>query len=122
MEFFITWALILGLLVVPAMVNYFVNRYYSQSSKSLAPTIELIAASLTLTFVMVVAAVVITLGVSLSWDDLKREVEAFVQLGLVGYGQDRPISFAGVLAAWSLGEMAVLALLGAFRIPSRFVR
>jgi hypothetical protein len=121
-EFFITWALILGLLVFPALVNYFVNRYYSQPSKSLAPTIELIAASLTITFAMVVAAVVITLGVSLSWDDLKREVEAFVQLGLVGYGQDRPISFAGVLAAWSLGEMALLALLGAFRIPSRFVR
>jgi len=121
-EFFITWALILGLIVAPAMVNYFVNRYYSPLGKSLAPTTELIAASLTLTFAMVVAAVVITLGVSLSWDDLKREVEAFVQLGLVGYGQNRPISFAGVLAAWSLGEMAVLALLGAFRIPSRFVR
>ena len=122
MEFFVTWALILGLLVFPALVNYFVNRYYSPPGTSAAPTIELLAASLTITFAMVVAAVVITLGVSLGWDDLKREVESFVQLGLVGYGQDRPISFAGVLAAWSLGEMAVLALLGAFRIPSRFVR
>ena len=122
MEFFITWALVLGLLIVPAMVNYFVNRYYSPPGTSVAPTIELIAASLTLAFAFVVAAVVITLGVALRWDDLKREVEGFVQLGLVGYGQDRPISFAGVISAWSLGEMALLALLGAFRIPSRFVR
>ena len=122
MEFFITWALILGLLVFPALVNYFVNRYYSPPGTSSAPTIELLAASLTITFAMVVAAVVITLGVSLSWDDLKREVEAFVELGLIGYGQNRPVSFAGVLAAWSLGQMAVLALLGAFRIPGRFVR
>ena len=122
MEFFITWALILGLLVFPALVNYFANRYYSPAGTSSAPTIELVFASLTVTFALVTAAVVIVLGLSLSWNDLKREVEGFVNLGLVGYGQNRPVSFAGVLAAWSLGEMAVLALLGAFRIPSRFVR
>jgi hypothetical protein len=122
MEFFITWALILGLLVVPAMVNYFVNRYYSQPSKSLAPTIELIAASLTLTFAVLVIAILIVVGASLGWNDLKHELEDFVQLGLKGYGQNRPIALPGVLSAVSIGEIALLALLGAFRIPSRFVR
>ncbi len=122
MEFFVTWALVLGLVVVPAMVNYFVNRYYSPPGTSVAPTIELIAASLTLTFAVLVVAILIIVGVSLSWHDLKRELEAFIQLGLVGYGQNRPIALPGVLSAVSVGEMALLALLGAFRIPSRFVR
>jgi len=121
-EFFITWALILGLLVAPALVNYFVNRYYSSPGTSVAPTIELIAASLTLTFAVVVAAILITVGVALGWHDLKDEVDGFVQLGLVGYGQNRPVALSGVLSAVSLGDMALLALLGAFRIPSRFVR
>ena len=122
MEFFITWALILGLVVIPAMTNYFVNRYYSPQGTSSAPTPELIAASLTLTFVVLVAAVVIALGVALSWTDLKHEIEDFMQMGLVGYGKNRPIALPGVLAAVSIGETALLALLGAFRLPSRFVR
>jgi len=121
-EFFITWSLILGLLVVPGLVNYFVNRYFSPPGSSMATTLELVAASLTLTFALLAAAVVIVLGLSLSWNDLHHEVEAFFNLGLVGYGQNRPISFSGMLAAWSLGEMALLALLGAFRVPSRWVR
>ena len=122
MEFFITWSLALGLLVVPGLINYFVNRYYTPPGTSMASTLELVAASLTLTFAVVTACIVIVLGLSISWNDLHREVEAFFNLGLVGYGRDRPVSFPGMLAAWSLGEMALLALLGAFRLPSRFVR
>jgi hypothetical protein len=71
---------------------------------------------------MVVAAVVIVLGLATAWDDLKREVQSFFNLGLTGYGRDRPISFPAMMAAWSLGEMALLALLGAFRVPGRWVR
>jgi hypothetical protein len=122
LEFFITWALVLGLLVVPGLVNYFVNRYYSPAGSVVAPTLELIVASLTLTFAVVVAAVLAVLLVALGWDDLREELSDFVQLGLVSYGQERPIALSGVLSAVSLGEMALLALLGAFRIPSRFVR
>ena len=122
MEFFITWALILGLLVIPGLINYFVNRYYSPSGSVLAPTLELVAASLTLTFTVLVVAVLVVLVVALGWDELKEELSDFVQLGLVGYGQDRPIALAGVLSAVSVGEQALLALLGVFRIPSRFVR
>ena len=122
MEFFITWSLALALLVVPGLINYFVNRYYTPPGTSMASTLELVAASLTLTFAVVTASIVIVLGLSISWNDLHREVEAFFNLGLVGYGRDRPVSLPGMLAAWSLGEMALLALLGAFRLPSRFVR
>lgn len=122
MEFFITWALVLGLLVVPAMTNYFVNRYYANPGTSLASTLELVAASLTLTFALLAAAVVVALGLALGWTALKHEIEDFMQMGLVGYGQNRPIALPGVLAALSIGETALLALLGAFRIPSRFVR
>ena len=122
MEFFITWSLALGLLVVPGLINYFVNRYFTAPGTSMASTLELVAASLTLTFAVVTASIVVVLGLSTNWNDLRREVEAFFNLGLVGYGQNRPVSLPAMLAAWSLGEMALLALLGAFRLPSRWVR
>jgi hypothetical protein len=121
-EFFITWALVLGLLVVPALVNYYVNRYFSPPGTSMAPTLELVAASLTLTFALLVLAVLIAAGVSLGWDELKEELEDFVQRGLVGYGRNRPVALSGVLSAVSVAEMALLALLGALRVPGRWVR
>lgn len=122
MEFFITWALVLGLLVVPGLINYYANRYYADPGSTLAPTLELVAASLALTFVLLVLDILAVLLVSLGWEDLKEEIADFVQLGLVGYGQERPIALTGVLSAWSLACMALMALLGVFRIPSRFVR
>ena len=122
MEFFITWSLALGLLVVPGLINYFVNRYYSPPGSSMAPTPELVIASLTLTFALLVVAILITVGVSLAYHGLKNELSAFVEAGLVGYGQNRPIALTGVLSGVSVGEMALLALLGAFRLPSRWVR
>ena len=71
MEFFVTWSLVLGLLVAPGLVNYFVNRYYSAPGSVLAPTLELIAASLTLTFAVLIVAMLVALLVSLGWDELK---------------------------------------------------
>jgi hypothetical protein len=121
-DFFITWALALGLIVAPGLVNYYVNRYYSPPGTSMAPTLELVIASLTLAFATLVVAVLLTLLVSLGWSDLQNEIEAFAQLGLVGYGQDRPIATPGVLSAVSVASMALMALLGAFRVPARFVR
>ncbi len=122
MEFFITWALILGLIVVPGLISYYVNSYYSPPGTLLAPRLELLAASLALTFAILVLDILVALLVSLGWDVMKEEISNFVQLGLVGYGQDRPIALTGVLSAWSLACMALMALLGVFRIPSRFVR
>ncbi len=122
MEFFITWAIVLGLIVVPGMLNYFVNRYYTPPGATLAPTLELIAASLTLTFVILAVDILVVLLISLGWDELKEEIADFVQSGLVGFGRQRPIALTGVLTAVSVASMALMALLGTFRIPGRFVR
>ena len=122
MEFFVTWALVLGLIVAPGLVNYFVNRYYTPAATTTAPTLELVAASLTLTFALVVVDIAIALLVALGWDELKERIADFVQLGLIDFARDRPIATTGVLSAWSVALMALMALLGVFRIPSRFVR
>ena len=122
MEFFITWSLILGLLVVPGLINYYVSRYYTPQGAPLAPTLELVAASLAVTFALLVVAMLVTLLASLGYDELKEEISDFVQLGLAGYGRDRPIALSGVLAAVSVAHTALMALLGTLRVPSRFVR
>ena len=122
MEFFITWSLILGLLVVPGLINYYVSRYYTPQGAPLAPTLELVAASLAVTFALLVVAMLVTLLASLGYDELKEEISDFVQLGLVGYGQERPIALTGVLAAVSVAHTALMALFGTLRFPSRFVR
>ena len=54
MDFFITLALILGLFIVPGLINYYVNRYFTPPGTSSAPTSELVTASLTLTFAILV--------------------------------------------------------------------
>ena len=122
MEFFITLAIVLGLIVVPGLINYYVNRYYTPAGTTLAPRLELIAASLVLTFVILVGDILVVLLVSLGWEELKDEIGEFVGMGLVGFGRERPIALPGVLTAVSVACMALMALLGAFRIPSRFVR
>lgn len=122
MEFFITWALILGLLVVPGLINYYVNRYYTPPGAPLASTLELVAASFALIFAILVVGMLVVLLIALGWDDLKEEIADFVHLGLVGFSQERPIALTGVLSAVSVAAMALMALLGTFRIPSRFVR
>ncbi len=122
MEFLITWAIVLGLIVVPGLINYFVNRYYTPSGTTTAPRLELIAASFSLTFAILVLDIMVVLLISLGWDDLKEEIADFVNLGLAGFARERPIALTGVLTAVSVGCMAVMALLGTARIPSRFLR
>ncbi len=122
MEFFSTLAIVLGLIVVPGLINYYVNRYYTPAGTALAPRLELIAASLVLTFVILVGDILVVLLISLGWDELKEEIGDFVGMGLVGFGRERPIALTGVLTAVSVACMALMALLGTFRIPSRFVR
>ena len=122
MDFFITSAFVLGLFVVPGLINYYVNRYYTTSATAAAPTLDLVVASLTLTFVILVLDVAVVLLVSLGWDELREQIADFVQLGLLDYARERPIALTSVLSAYSVSCMTLLALLGVFRIPSRFVR
>ena len=122
MEFFITLAIILGLFVVPGLINYYVNRFLTPAGANSAPALELIAASLTLTFTILVLDVLMVLVTALIWDQLKEQIAEFVQLGLVDYARNRPIGLTGVLSVYSMSCMAVLTLLGLLRVPSRFLR
>ena len=122
MDFLITWAIVLGLIVVPGLINYFANRYVTPPGTTTAPRLELIAASFSLTFAILVMDIMLVLLISLGWDDLKEEIADFVNLGLADFGRERPIALTGVLTAVSVGCMAVMALLGTARIPSRFLR
>ncbi len=122
MDIFIALALILGLFLVPGMINYYVNRYFTPPGTSSAPTAELVVASLTLTFAILVLDVGAVLLISLGWDSLKDDIADFVQMGLVGFAQDRPIALTGVLSAYSVSCMSILGLLGVLRVPSRWIR
>ena len=122
MEIFITLAFILGLFIVPGLINYYINRYFTPPGTTTAPTLELLTASLTLTFAILVLDVMAVLLVSLGWDELKDEIADFVQMGLLDFARDRPLALTGVLTAYSLSCMATLGLLGVLRVPSRFIR
>ncbi len=122
MEIFITLALVLGIFIVPGLINYYVNRYYTPPGTSSAPTSELVTASLTLTFAFLVLDIAAVLLISLGWDDLKDEIADFVQMGLLDFARDRPIALTGVLSALSVSYMAILGLLGVLRVPSRWIR
>ena len=122
MEIFITLAFILGLFIVPGLINYYVNRYFTPPGTTTAPTLELLTASLTLTFTILVLDVMAVLLVSLGWDELKDEIADFVQMGLLDFARDRPLALTGVLTAYSVSCMAILGLLGVLRVPSRFIR
>lgn len=122
MDFFITLALILGLFLVPGMINYYVNRYFTPPGTSSAPASELVVASLTLTFAILILDVAAVLLIAIGWDTLKDDIADFVQMGLVGFAQDRPIALTGVLSAYSVSCMAILGLLGVLRVPSRWIR
>ncbi|MCH7698935.1 MAG: hypothetical protein IH865_08370 [Chloroflexi bacterium] len=122
MEIFITLAFILGLFIVPGLINYYVNRYFTPPGTTTAPTLELLTASLTLTFAILVLDVMAVLLVSLGWDELKDEIADFVQMGLLDFARDRPLALTGVLTAYSVSCMAILGLLGVLRVPSRFIR
>ncbi len=122
MEFFITLAFVLGLFIVPGLINYYVNRYFTPPGTTTAPTLELLTASLTLTFTFLVLDVAAVVLISLGWDDLKDQIADFVQMGLLDFARDRPIALTGVLTALSVSYMAVLGLLGVLRVPSRWIR
>jgi hypothetical protein len=122
MWFIISLAFLLGLVIVPGLINYYVNRYFTPPGVSTAPTAELITASLTMTFAFVVLDIAGVVLISLVWDDLKEQISDFVQLGVIDFAKDRPIATTGVLSVVSIAYMTVLGLLGALRVPSRWIR
>ena len=97
MEIYITLTLILGILVVPGLINYYVNRYFTPPGTSSAPTSELVTASLTLAFVFLVLDIASVLLISLVWDDLKDQIAGNRNLpaDAVASDQNRTVDEAG---------------------------
>ena len=122
METFITLAIVLGLLVVPGLINYYVNRYFTTPGSTAAPTSELVTASLTLTFAMLVVDIAAVVLIAQGWSDLEDRIADFVQLGLLDFARDRPLALTGVLSVYSVLLMAFMGLLGVLRVPSRWIR
>jgi hypothetical protein len=121
-EFFVTWSIITGLLIVPGLFNYFLNLAFTEPGTPLPSRAELAAASLALTFALLVVTVFVSLAIALLYDDLNDEITDFVNMGLVDYAQNRPIALTGVFSAFSVALTAIMALLGTFRFPSRIMR
>ena len=122
MEFFITLAIVLGLIVVPALLNYLVNRYCAPAGQPLGPRFEQLAASFVLTFAILVMDILVVLVLSLGWEALEEEIADFVKLGLLDFARERPIALTRVLTAFAMMCMAVMTVLGVLRIPGRYVR
>ncbi len=122
MDIFIAIAIFLGLVIVPGLINYYVNLYYTPAGTTQPPRLELLVASLTLTFAILAIDVLALLLISLAIGDLEDEIAEFVQRGLLGYAQERPIALTGVLTSFTVACMALMALLGTLRLPSRWVR
>ncbi len=122
MEFLVVWAIISGMMVVPGLFNYFVNLYYAPSGTAVPSRLELLAASFAVTFAVLTFDILMVLLVSLAWDGLRSEIADFVHLGLEDFGRERPIALTGVLTAVSVACIAVMSLMGAARIPGRFLR
>ncbi len=122
MELFITMAFILGLFIIPGLINFYANRYFTPPGATSLPKLDLLTASLTLTFAILILDVMAVLILALGWDSLKDDIADFVQMGLLDFARDRPLALTGVLTAYSVSCMVILGLLGALRVPSRFIR
>jgi hypothetical protein len=122
MELFITLALVLGVFIIPGLINFYVNRYFAPADGPSFPKLDLLTASLTLTFAILVLDVLGVLVIAAVWDGLKDDIADFVQMGLLDFARDRPIALTSVLTAYSTSCMVILGLLGALRVPSRFLR
>ncbi len=83
MELFITLTIILGLFVVPGLINYYVNRSQAPAGGNSAPSLDLVTASLTLTFAILVLDVLAVLLTALIWYLLKEQISLLVLFVLV---------------------------------------
>ncbi len=122
MEVFITLAIVLGLIVVPGLLNYLVNRHMAPEGEPLGPRFEQLAASFVLTFAILVMDILVVLLLSMGWEALREEIADFVRLGHIQFAQERPIALTGVLTAFTMMCLAVMTGLALLRIPGRHVR
>ncbi|HUS83487.1 MAG TPA: hypothetical protein VM013_09575 [Dehalococcoidia bacterium] len=109
-------------LVVPALLNYYANRWFVGSRPDAPGRWELAIAGFALSFVILSVAAMLTLIVSLGADSLRDQVADFVRLGWRGYAEERPIALSGVLTAVALVHMALMTALGWLAIPGAYLK
>ena len=108
--------------LAPGLINYYANRWRVAGGVSEPGRWELVIAGFTLSFVLLTVAAMVTLIVALGWKGLREELSDFINMGFFGYAEERPFALSGVLTAIALTTMAVMALLGALRVPARFLK
>jgi len=121
MDFLVPWMLIGAFIVVPGLLFYYTNRWFSAGGPE-PDRWELLVAGFTLSFLLLTVAAMVTLLISLGYDSLRNQIADFVRMGLRGYGEDRPVALSGVLTAVALATMALMTALGWMRVPARYLR
>jgi hypothetical protein len=109
-------------LIVPALLNYYTNRWFVGRRAGAPGKWELAIASFALSFVILSVASMITLLVGFGYEDLRDQIADFVRLGWRGYAEERPVALSGVLTAVALAHMALMTALGLLSIPGRWVK
>ncbi|MDI6856761.1 MAG: hypothetical protein QME71_00360 [Dehalococcoidia bacterium] len=108
--------------VVPGLINYYANRWRTAGGGSEPGRWELVIAGFTLSFALLTVAAMVVLVIALGWEGLREELSDFINMGFVGYAEERPFALSGVLTAISLVTMVVMGLLGVMRVPARFLK
>ena len=121
MEFLVPWMLIGAFIVVPGLLNYYTNRWFSAGGPE-PNRWELLVASFTLSFLLLTVAAMVTLLIAIGWDELREQLSEFINKGLRAYAADRPFALSGVLTAVALVTMALMTALGWMRVPARYLR
>jgi ABC-type spermidine/putrescine transport system permease subunit II len=121
MDFLVAWMFIGAFIVVPGLLNYYTNRWFSAAGAE-PNRWELLAAGFVLSFVLLTVAAMITLLVAIGYHDLREQLSEFVNKGFRTYAADRPFALSGVLTAVALATMALMTAFGWLRIPARYLR
>jgi len=108
--------------VVPALLNYYTNRWFIGRRAGAPGRWELAMAGFALSFVVLSIAAMVTLLVGLGYEGLRDQIADFVRLGWRGYAEERPVALSGVLTAVALAHMALMTALGLLSIPGRWVK
>ena len=109
-------------LIVPALLNYYVNRWFIGDRPNAPGRWELAIAGFALSFVVLSVAAMLTLIISLGYDALRTQIADFVRLGWHGYADERPIALTGVLTAVALVHMVIMTGLGWLAIPGAYLK
>ncbi len=121
MDSLVAWMLIAAFIVVPGLLNYYTNRWFSAGGAG-PNRWDLLVSSFVLCFLLLTVASMVTMLVAIAYDDLREQLSEFVNHGFRGYAADRPFALSGVLTAVSLATMAIMTALGWLRIPARYLK